>query len=112
MLGAHINSCGVLVEDRIARSPVETLTSWVEMLEIDGESAAFIVFTDTMNSPPNRAPCGQALCDYIRSNRLGTVYATRAKLNPNSGNQIKVYTYALNQRSLRRWHRDHFPRQR
>lgn len=62
------------------------------------KSCAFYIFSDTVSSG-----AGLKLAKYIRDNRLGTVQISRAKVNPNSGNTIQVFTWKVNDRALQRW---------
>ncbi len=39
---------------------------------------------------------GQAIADFIRKHKLGSLIATRPRKNPNSGNMIKIWIWRFN----------------
>lgn len=47
--------------------------------------------------------CGRDFCRFIEANKLGTVRETQARRNPNSGNNLRVYIWAVNLRNLAKW---------
>lgn len=60
---------------------------------------AYAVFTDHTNGKTY----GKALAKYIKENGLGTVTAMRSKMNPNSGNVIKLYVWTVNRQAMTKW---------
>jgi len=59
---------------------------------------AYYIFTGTSASVIDK------LVKYIEKNKLGTVYKTGYKRNPNSGNRLMVFIFAPNPRKMRRWY--------
>lgn len=47
----------------------------------------------------------EALKEYIIKNKLGSVLETKRRVNPNSGNRLKVYVWEVNRRSLAKWYK-------
>lgn len=71
----------------------------------DQESnGAFYVFTDT-----GTGTHGKRLSEYIHKNKLGTVTRGKAKRNPNTGNMLILFTWALNGPAFRSWYRKRHP---
>lgn len=67
----------------------------------DGAVHAFLIFTDAV-----KYKHGAQLEKYIIKHKLGTIYKTaKSRRNPNSGNQIMVYIWAPNERTLKRWYK-------
>jgi hypothetical protein len=58
----------------------------------------FVVFTDHLKMTK-----GEAFRKYIKDQKLGSVHASRAKLNPNTGNLVKIYLWSVNRRKLFQW---------
>ena len=61
--------------------------------------ANIILFADVVRKYENRA---DLLTDYIREFKLGSVYLGKNVKNPNSKNNVRVYTWYVNQRELYR----------
>jgi len=59
---------------------------------------SFVIFTDI-----NRQSYGDNLTKFIKKFKLGEVISTKSKLNPNSGNMLKVYVWWVNDKNLREW---------
>lgn len=53
------------------------------------------------------ATYGDHFCAYIRGHHLGTVAETGSRRNPNSGNNVKVWVWAVDQEALKAWARAH-----
>src|SRR6202007_2960824 len=58
---------------------------------------AFVMFSDTDNGASYG---GNSLCRYIRENNLGEIIEMGPRMNPNTGNQIKVWVWAPPHESL------------
>lgn len=67
-----------------------------------------IVFSQAYDRGAKVKP-GQGYADklaaYIRANDLGHVVRSRVATNPNSGNRLTVYLWAVNKRSLTSWYK-------
>ena len=66
--------------------------------EDDGDEFAFIIFSDTYS-----APRGKALANYITKNKPGSIRKTLSRENPNSGNDLTVWVWAIHQNNLKAW---------
>lgn len=62
---------------------------------------AFLSFTGVM-----KYGYGQEFANFIRKNKLGTVRESVARVNPNSGNRIKMWIWAVNRTAMRKWYKD------
>lgn len=49
------------------------------------------IFSDSVNNGN-----GQDIADFIKKHGLGSLIETRARLNPNSGNMIKIWIWRFN----------------
>ena len=59
---------------------------------------AYIIFSCQSNEP-----AGRQLSAYIRQKNLGTIIKTKSKINPNSGNKITAWLWAVNNKELQEW---------
>lgn len=50
---------------------------------------------------------GERFAQYVRENKLGNVLKSESARNPNSGNQIAVWIWTVDQTALLAWGRDH-----
>ncbi len=46
---------------------------------------------------------GENLAAYIEANNLGTIIRSPGRVNPNSGNNLIVFLWTLNQKNLKAW---------
>jgi hypothetical protein len=60
----------------------------------DWRSRAFLIFSDNTNSNPNGG-YGEQFAAWLKENNLGDVTEVVAGTNPNSGNLIKMWTWAV-----------------
>jgi hypothetical protein len=56
---------------------------------------AFLLFSDAVI-----AGNGASLAKYIKEKKLGSIVASRVKINPNSENKIKVWIWGVNRNNL------------
>jgi hypothetical protein len=79
---------------------------------------AFLVFTQVCpTKKPNRSSndgnltvygtYGDELSQYISKQKLGKVIESHRKLNPNSGNTVKVFLWQLSRGALNKWAKAH-----
>lgn len=59
---------------------------------------AFVVFSDI--DRPDSAYGGNFLCKYIRENKLGDIIEAGPRMNPNTGNMIKIWIWSPPHESL------------
>ena len=96
----HSNlSCGVSALWGLTKTPKEL----VDIVLYDRNKGygyknykeAFVVFSDKTSSSR-----GQDLADYIRQNNLGAIIESEERVNPNTGNIIKVWVWSPPHQSL------------
>lgn len=101
--------CGVYEMDGLCRSATRTLIDvCYERYDNGGDDfddpkkSAFIIFTDVV-----RYGRGVRLAKYIKMNKFGKVYATKARTNPNTRCKIKVWVWSPNDKNLKKWWNKH-----
>lgn len=62
---------------------------------------AHIVFSDVFSDSEDHVVGGQRLAEFIKERKLGTVVASPGRVNPNSGNRIKVWVWTPHRANLR-----------
>ncbi len=62
------------------------------------EDFAFFVFTDQVSEGN-----GTSLAKFIVENNLGRITKSRSKVNPNTGNTIKVWVWEIKHGNLKKW---------
>jgi hypothetical protein len=62
-------------------------------------NCAFITFTQAGSG----TRYGNNLKRYIESNKLGDVTVSPSKVNPNTGNRVRMFVWAINRPALDRW---------
>lgn len=95
-------SCGAyLVYDLRSTSPkTQTRKIAAEVAETY-RRAAFYIFSDHAENSP-----GSRLADFLKEINCGKVIATESRVNPNSGNKIRVWMYTPSVAKLRAWLKD------
>jgi hypothetical protein len=94
MAVAHygINCCGLKELLGVSYDSPRTLA-----VEAGNAGVPFLVFSDVATRGT-----AQKFAAYIRKHKLGTCATTRKAINPNSGNQLKVYLWRVDRRALRK----------
>lgn len=96
-------SCGVSFIHGLAGTAPSAIVNkiLIERHECDPKKIreAFVIFSDVEDyyrddNRNRRDTGGDALARYIRENNLGTILETEARINPNSGNKIKVWVWS------------------
>lgn len=86
-------SCGVSMLSGINGSTPEQIVNKVlkerSVNDYKKIREAFVVFSDTDN-----AAGGNELCRYIKDNKLGAILEMGPRMNPNTGNMIKIWVWA------------------
>jgi len=67
-----------------------------------GGEFAFAIFSDVLK--PKRKLSGTKFAKYIKDSGLGTVVETKIKINPNSGNKIRVWVWEVDRAKLDAWY--------
>jgi len=65
---------------------------------VERKGFAFAIFTDIC-----RQNKGKALAKFILDNNLGTITESKSKVNPNSRNPLKIWTWAVDQKRLSKY---------
>jgi len=98
---ASYASCGISILSGVTRSLPKDIVYKVlhERSRHDKKTIreAFVMFSDT-DHDGNRG--GNALAAYIRENQLGDIVEAGPRMNPNSGNQIKMWIWSPPHKSL------------
>jgi len=104
---SHI-SCGIRQLHGLNRDPELILHEICNTLAYpeygyEGVSrGAFFIYSDKLTIGAELRPSpGVKFTEYLLEQDLGVVYDTDSTRNPNSGNQIKLWTFAPNYRKLR-----------
>lgn len=91
--------CGVGELSQIDQTPESILKdicdSWLIEEDFNG---AFLIFSDVRDFTH-----GEALKKFIADNKLGQVKVSLAKVNPNSGNPLKVYMWSVNKKAFEKY---------
>ena len=101
-------SCGIRVITGLRESPRQLLQQiYNTSTRPDGgaggiSKGAFFIYSD---NTARRG--GQNLTDFLVEKDLGTVYDTPARFNPNSGNDIVMWTFQPNWTAINRYVRNH-----
>lgn len=80
--------CGLYELYDIQRPPVQSLVGAYQDMSKDFE---MVIFHDAV-----RYGRGKKLCDFIRRHKLGKVTASKIVFNPNSDNNIQMWTWYVN----------------
>ncbi len=67
---------------------------------VGGEVFPFYYWGDKYNTIPR---CGENLANYIIRQKIGSVFKSKTKKNPNSGNNIRCYIWTVDERKLKAW---------
>ena len=89
-------SCGVQQLSDLSRNQEDNIRYASQDVNYNGFSGAFLIFSDHAHALSN----GSRLAAFIKKKKLGTVTATRSKVNPNSGNAIKVWVWAVDKKAV------------
>ena len=82
------------------RNPREIIRHAKDYMDV----CAFFIYSDIV---PNRGrSAGEKFTDFILEHELGTVFETDLRKNPNSGNRIRVWTWAPSKDNIRVYLRD------
>ena len=78
--------------------------SWTEPLSLlrrlDLSRLAHVVFSDRLTTEPWRVSSGEKFAAFITANKLGGVHRTAGRINPNSRNNIAVWTWTPNKEAV------------
>lgn len=86
-------------------TPQEALDSALFSPEDEPLDRPFVIFSGVVkDSRSGRKPLyAQRFAKFLRDNDLGDVSGGITRVNPNSGNDLKVYLWTVNQRNLARY---------
>lgn len=100
-LSASPISCGVYLMNDLYGGAVGAIRSAFE--QSTPRLISQVVFSDVVG----KASAGTALAKHILDKNLGTITASRIKVNPNTGNRIRVWVWELNVPNLEKWLNKH-----
>jgi len=93
-----IQCCGIKELRGISnRLPQDILNDIAEEWFVD-VPRAYMIF-----SCESKYAAGRQLEKFIKHNNLGTVVRTKSKVNPNSGNLLSVWLWAVNNTAFKKW---------
>lgn len=95
-------SCGISVMSGVIYSePKEIVYKILEKRATTDKRIreAFVIFSD-IDRGYTKSSGGDALCKYIKDNNLGSIIETEPRMNPNTGNSIKVWVWSPPHESL------------
>ncbi len=101
-------SCGVSQLFSLNNEPVATISDIAEYVftpdELDGApNFTFLIFSDC--DKKDGLSNGQKLAQYIRDKRLGSIVASRARINPNTENKIRVWIWGVSFKALEKFYK-------
>lgn len=96
--------CGVYeLHDLNELAPVDLLFGFLSEKE---DNTPFVIFSDAVRDELGDAfdePRGLELAKFIKDNKLGTLFATPERHNPNSGNNIILWVWEPDYDALTKW---------
>lgn len=95
----HTSCCGVKDYHGLMQTPTATLKYVGSQIYSWGQGCAFVMFTDT-----GMASRAEEIKRYIAQYNLGKVTVSHTERNPNSGNRLTVYIWAINQEAFANWY--------
>jgi len=105
-IGTYV-SCGVTVLMNVVFASPEQIVHKImkERHPKDNKTIreAFVIFSDKVRDDAEAAQyigTGQRLADYIRANACGEIIEMGPRMNPNSGNMIKIWVWSPAHESL------------
>lgn len=101
MYGNQMACCGVVEFDGLLehKTPQQALSAIYLDMEYEQEwRKAYIIFTDHC-----RCRKGAELARLIKRLKIGPVTSFRRKMNPNSGNHIRVWVWDFNKKAFKRY---------
>ncbi len=96
----NLTCCGIheLADIDYARNkPEETILEICQDIYNNGNNCAFFLFTDI-----GKKIAGKNLEKYIIKHKLGTITKSPAKVNPNSGNSLTIWIWAIQKTNLKK----------
>ena len=98
-------SCGVAQLSRLARRPKALIREAFDHNEQGKEWAEefiHLLWSDNLGATGTTRG-GEKLAKVIKEEKLGKLFVTRARRNPNSDNQIKTWMWAVNWRAVKEY---------
>lgn len=69
----------------------------------NGPNFSHVIFTAVQPSYEGAQDYGEIYRKFIEQHKLGTVAASDAAVNPNSGNEIRVYVWTLDRERIKKY---------
>lgn len=104
--------CGVkeLSDINEHETPSELLETfckdWFDTDKDDPGQGCLVTFTDIVS---DKGTMGPELARFITRKRLGIIKKSATRTNPNSGNSIALWVWAVNKSALKKFWREHNP---
>lgn len=92
----HTNCCGIKEIHNITGLKPKTIVDEVTRQWRDGSRRTAFFFFSTVST----VKAGKALAAYIEEKKLGVVTKMPTKRNPNSGNQLDMWVWAVDEKAL------------
>lgn len=93
-----IDCCGIAELGSIAaNTPEQNVYDAQNGYACEDSNGCYLFFSDTGG---NDFKAGIALAKYIKTHKLGSVTPVRRRLNPNSGNTIRMWIWGVNREAL------------
>lgn len=111
-LQSYLDCCGLREMSGIAAPAGTILKQFGSYCYNDGVGVAFryedAKFRHVIFSQAGaRSTYGVKLAAFITRHKLGTVVASPTKINPNSGNPLKVWIWTVNHQRTYNWWKEH-----
>ena len=103
-----IGCCGVVEMQQLRHHETSrgALTEIIEWRNDDGRGRPFILFSQSDDGEQS-GNYGDRLARYIIKHKLGSVVATPAMINGNTGNNLKVWLWGIDEDALKDWADEH-----
>ena len=103
ILISRLNCCGINEIADIYENHPDIITNQIAKDYVEkGNQSAFYIFSDIGDKK-----IGNSLAKYIKKNKLGLITKSPSRINPNSGNSLKVWIWTLNKQNLRNYWNKH-----
>ena len=98
--------CGLRQIDGLSNhKPKEAMKRVCRGFFRSGMKGAFIAFTEASYSFQTESTYGKDFKKFIEKNKLGDVTETKSKRNPNSGNKLITFVWAVKPTNLKNWYK-------
>jgi len=100
-----LDCCGIkeIVDiDNYTENPKQIILDICEDYYKEEHMCAFYIFSDIQ-----KKKAGKNLKNFIQKNKLGLITLSPIRINPNSGNSLRVYLWTIDKKNLKQyWHKN------